>query len=458
MAGVVKARIEGDSSGFRASVNSAMRSVNEFKSMASTVAPVVGGMLSVHGFVELGKDAIETGAHVYNLAQRLGVGTSTIQKFGYAAKLTGTDSEQLVKGLLKLQANISNGGIETEKYQAALSKLGLTTKDLVNVSPEEAMLRLADAFSKTTNRGEANAAIVALLGVRMSGLIPLLAEGRKGLEEMFKDAPQMADETVLAMKALDDELIRMKAEIMPGAAEATGLFADKLRSIVNIVQKGIAGMAMFKDIAAFVAQGKTLSDAFSLADELHSSTTNTQGNALFSNKIKPPKKGDFEAPDEKPKKPEKKAKEKDNSEKIASELARLDEITFQNKLKGMTAEEKTVALKEKELELTKKIAAAEDDVGTSDEDYLKMLIERERIRGELAGIHAPEERSGKGANPNTQIYAAPLQLVGAISRAVFAQSQASPIDRTSQQLIMTNSKLDRVVTNTEKTAAALTNQ
>lgn len=60
MAGVVKARIEGDSSGFRASVNSAMRSVNEFKGLASTVAPVVGGMLSVHGLVTLGKDAIET--------------------------------------------------------------------------------------------------------------------------------------------------------------------------------------------------------------------------------------------------------------------------------------------------------------------------------------------------------------------------------------------------------------
>jgi hypothetical protein len=421
MAAVVKGRIEGDSSGFRASVNQAMASVNEFRHMAEAVAPSVAAAFSVHGLMELGKDAIETGAHIYDLAQRIGVGTSTIQKFGYAAKLSGTDAETLVRGLLKLQANIANGGIETEKYQKALEKLGLTTASLVDVSPEEAMLRLADAFAHTESRGEANAAMVALLGSRMSNLIPLFAEGRKGLEEMFENAPQMAEATVLEMKQLSDEMQKWKSDILPGVASIVGWIAEKFRDVSYGFSASIQGSEIAANALKRVLSGESIKTVFNEAKGEFDRAMSDLAEA-HDKKIKPPVKGNFESPDAKADK--------------SSELARLDELQFQNRLKLMDTDEKIAALKERELAISKEIAKADKDAGTSDDDYLKLQIERERIRGEILNLDNKKEKTDRPQRAGNFIYGAPLQMIGAASRAVFAQRNEStnPAERTNRTL------------------------
>lgn len=209
MAAIIKAVLEGDSAGFRKEMNQAMRTVNDFKASASSIAPALAGALTIGGLIEFTKRNIEAGAHIQDLAERLGVTAQTVQHFDYAAKQVGSDMETLTRGILKAQSALATGSNTSRTYDVALQLVGLHMKDMLNLSPEEFLLKFADAFATCTNRGNANAAAVALFGGRVQSILPLLAKGREGIQKLFADAPMQSDAEIAELKRFEDELTRM---------------------------------------------------------------------------------------------------------------------------------------------------------------------------------------------------------------------------------------------------------
>ena len=229
----ISARLSLDSSRFSAGIERAKASLQEFDSAVSSFGLGIGGLLSVAGFAALSKSAIESGGHIFDMAERLGVANSTIQKFDYAAKQTGTDMETLARGVLKAQANIANGGIEAEKYQRALDMLGITTQELIGLNAEDFLIRVAKGFTDAKDRTQANAAVLSLFGSRLSAIIPLLAEGADGVRRIMDEAPIISDANINSLKTMEDQLTTLTAKFKVFTTEAVLGAANKLQQLAK---------------------------------------------------------------------------------------------------------------------------------------------------------------------------------------------------------------------------------
>jgi flagellar motility protein MotE (MotC chaperone) len=174
------------------------------------------------------------------MAQKLGVSTDSIQRLDFAAQQTGVDLDKVARAILKMQGELAHGGWDKEKYASALNTLKLKPEDLVGKSPEDVLVRLADAFKQVADsaevgagRGAANAAIVSLIGIKMAGVIPLLSRGGAALREFFGRAPIAAQETINAMKQLSQQIGELGRVSFPVISKFVEGFAFVIKGVIG---------------------------------------------------------------------------------------------------------------------------------------------------------------------------------------------------------------------------------
>ena len=125
-------------------------------------------------------------AIVNDIADRTGLSVETIQTLGEVAAETGASIEDVqtaAKGMANLLYEAAKGG---DSANEVLSQLGLTVADLQGQSPDEQMLRLADALSTISDPTIRAATAQKVFGRSAQRLIPLLSMGRRGIEAYRK--------------------------------------------------------------------------------------------------------------------------------------------------------------------------------------------------------------------------------------------------------------------------------
>jgi hypothetical protein len=369
------AKISLDSTKFTEGTNKVKRDVASLKGEIGKFAPALAGAFTVAGLVGLGKKAIETGAHFYDMAQLLGVSLESVQKMDFAAKQAGVDVERLGRALLKIQGELRSGGWNNKIYADALNTLNLKPGDLLDKTPEKMLLTLADAFGKVSERGEANAAIISLVGIKMAGIIPILARGKAGLEEMFGRTPVAADEAILAMKQLQQQMVELGRVSFPVLAKFVSGFAFIVKGVVGVgaaikATGGILG-AVFELIRHRSLRGFR-EDITKIEDDLYKAFDNifrelekpVEGKTSFN------ETGELTAEQQ---------RHKSKMENLDAELAHLLEI---NRIAGQTEEkeleERKARLKELDdeyarLEQQPRTMERDEEMKQSDVAYLKQV-------------------------------------------------------------------------------------
>lgn len=145
---------------------------------ASAAAGMVAGAVAAEGaLIGLAIQGSEI-VHRFDLmSQKTGMSTATLQTFEAMGKVTGMSLEMLTKAMQKFDRAISGQG--SKVAQSTLKELGVTSHD-----SKEALLQLADAFSKMEDGTTKVADATAIFGGRMGiQLIPFLNKGREGVAE-----------------------------------------------------------------------------------------------------------------------------------------------------------------------------------------------------------------------------------------------------------------------------------
>ena len=251
-----------DVTGVEAGFRKIQHVTNDFKRNISGINSQLAGFLAVGGLLVFAKSTVEAGAHTVDLSRRLQVSTTTMQRFDYAAKQTGSDVEALTKGVLKASANIALGGLETAKYQKALALVGLESRNLLNLSPDEFLLRFAEAFAKTSNRANANAAAVTIFGNKLQSLLPLLALGREGIEELWNETPKASEETLQKLKQMSDDMTKLTTTLKVLASEVL----SSLRPVTELLSE-------HPKLVATAFQGAVILGFIALIGKAHASLT-----------------------------------------------------------------------------------------------------------------------------------------------------------------------------------------
>lgn len=248
---------------------------NRLKVVAAQMKSIGKGFMFVGGGIVApilaAANAFATlGSEIFDMSQRTGIGAESLSVLRYAAEQTGTDTAALETALKKMQKTIAEGATGSKQAQQALAKLGLSARDLANMTPEQQLGVIADRLMAIEDPAQRTAAALAIFGRAGTAMIPMLNQGSAGLAAMEARARElglvMDDQTAQKADALGDAIadvrlalkmafIQIGSAVAPiltkiavglaNAAAAAGQFIQRNQGLIQVALKVGAGIFAF---------------------------------------------------------------------------------------------------------------------------------------------------------------------------------------------------------------------
>jgi hypothetical protein len=188
-----------DKTGFDAGVDAADKKVKRFGSdLKSTLAGAFGAA-AVTAFV---KSIIETGGHIKDLSDRLGVGTDEVQEFGLAAQLGGQDAEIFARAIEKIRVAMVKGA---DKGENPLSVFGITMQQLKSGDAVGILRQLAVQLENFAGSAEQTKALMDVFGAKGAGAVVNMLRELKNA----KDELKFTREEIEKLDRAGDSLIKL---------------------------------------------------------------------------------------------------------------------------------------------------------------------------------------------------------------------------------------------------------
>lgn len=226
-----------------------MREIEKSASRAGKIlgtAIAAGAGIAAAALIASTKAAIDNADAIRDMSIRVGISTETLSAYGYAAKQTGTDIDELGKGLLRLSKNAA-AALDPKSRQANLFEaLGVDVKDAEGnlVSLQKIVPQVADAFSQLEDGTTKTALSLELFGRSGANLTEFLNQGGDGLDDFRKKAEELgiviSQDTADAADEFNDLLgdIKVQAsglglsiaqQLLPSLIEAARDFSDLVK-------------------------------------------------------------------------------------------------------------------------------------------------------------------------------------------------------------------------------------
>lgn len=206
-----------------------------FSRMKGVVAGAFAGV-SIAGITAMIRSVAEAGNEAYKMAQKVGVGVEAWQKLVYVAKLADVAQESLAKSLKGLNTNILEAVDGNDKAVDLFKRLGVTIKDAGGqVRPTvQILMDLADVFTTMKDGPLKSALAVQAFGKVGMDMIPILNQGRAGIEALMKEAERlgvvMDERTAASSEALNDSFTRL-------SAATRGVWTQAIAPLIPFIEK-----------------------------------------------------------------------------------------------------------------------------------------------------------------------------------------------------------------------------
>lgn len=208
------------------------------ESFKSWIAPLAAAATAFYGFHEV-MEAFEKSETLANTSKALGVSTDKLQELNYAAGLSGSSAEEMSGALKKMTLFLNNAGQEGSTAADSLSKMGLSIKDLQQMTPDEALKAMSDGLSHIDDQGQKSALMLEIFGRNSGRLTDLLGDGSQKMEELGAEARKLGVvlSSVDIAKQMDakDAMEKLKATF----ESLTAHLATKLSPVIKWISDGI---------------------------------------------------------------------------------------------------------------------------------------------------------------------------------------------------------------------------
>ena len=159
---------------------------------AAIVGTAIGAAVSAvaAGTISLIKSTSEHITETDRWAKSLGISTSALMQWQYAAEKAGLSGDNIADIFKDLNDKIGDAVLNKSGEAAqALDTLGLSAKKLQSLSPDKALLAIAKAMDGMNVAQKTN--IYESLGNDLTKLMPLLNDGAKGLDDLKSKASEL---------------------------------------------------------------------------------------------------------------------------------------------------------------------------------------------------------------------------------------------------------------------------
>jgi len=136
------------------------------------------------------KSFASQGDELDKMAQRTGVAAGSLAELGFAAEQSGADLNAVEGAVLKMNRRLGRitVGQGSGQQVKAMEELGLSVEQLNKMNPEERFLALADAMARYGDDAAAAGLAQRAFGTGVDAILPLLTQGRQGIEALRAEA------------------------------------------------------------------------------------------------------------------------------------------------------------------------------------------------------------------------------------------------------------------------------
>jgi len=203
---------------------------------AMGTAILAAGALSVKQFAKMGDE-------VQKMALRTGFSTESLSELRHAADLSGASLAGLEKASRTLSGAILDAGYGLETYVRTFDQLGLSYKDLKDLSPEDQFMAVMEALAGVENESARAAIATDLFGRAGTQLLPMLVDGAEGLADMRQEAHDLGivfdQEAANKAAAFNDALTKLKGSFSGIMITVGGFLTDALKPLVDTVTSAV---------------------------------------------------------------------------------------------------------------------------------------------------------------------------------------------------------------------------
>lgn len=179
------------------------------------------------------------GDQLAKMAKRTGLSVEALSELRFVASQTGTSLEAMETGLRRMQRSIYDAGRGLSTQTDALDDLGMRYEDLAGLSPEAQFKKLADAIAAVEDPTRKAALAQALFGRAGTQLLPMFADGAKGIEALQAEARRlgltMSGEDAKAAEDLTDAFDRLWKVIKIGVFNVGAALAPLLEKVADVM-------------------------------------------------------------------------------------------------------------------------------------------------------------------------------------------------------------------------------
>lgn len=226
----LKGQIEGMSEGFK------------------RLGEIVGISMTVDAIKEFVASMAELGEQFERTSAILGVSLQEVGEFKFIAEATGGTLDTMSLGMERLAFNMERAAAGSKAEQAAFTELGVSAKDGAgHLKSLDGMLNeVADAFSKHADGAEKTALAIQLFGRAGANMIPVLNQGRAGLQELRDQAQKTGDvldeATVKGMAETQRHIVIMNASLQGLGATIFSYLKPIVDSVVDTFSHWFTGL------------------------------------------------------------------------------------------------------------------------------------------------------------------------------------------------------------------------
>ena len=199
--------------------------------MAASMAGMVGGLFAVSALRSATMRMVAHADAIDKMAKRMESSTDTAQKFDFAASQNGATVEMVERSFMKTAQAMEGAKQGLNTYVRAFAAFGISMQQIKTSTPEEIFLKIADSIEKAGGALDKAKSLQDIMGRGGRQLVPAFVSG---FAATAASAPAPIDaETIKNLAKFNDELDRLKREILPAAADAVSGLADVFAMFVE---------------------------------------------------------------------------------------------------------------------------------------------------------------------------------------------------------------------------------
>lgn len=192
--------------------------------MAASMAGMVGGLFAVSALRSATMRMVAHADAIDKMAKRMESSTDTVQKFDFAATQNGATMQNVESSFIKTAQAMEGARQGLSTYVRAFEAFGISMQQIKSSTPEEIFLQIARAVEKAGGALDKAKSLQDIMGRGGKMLVPAFVSGFAGTAA---SAPDPIDvDSIRRLAEFNDELDRLKREILPGAALAVKGLAD----------------------------------------------------------------------------------------------------------------------------------------------------------------------------------------------------------------------------------------